>query len=139
MTDSNFPVAIMLHKAQVKKNFARLNRLIPHTKRPEVIFSTEKSQARALAQASCIESRLVTKRADIARRTLLQSVSPGGTTKVRISASSQAHRIKIRKTYFYTLAQDTATLRQLPSAACAYTWRANWQPEKSTKHHRNAR
>ncbi|KAH9367524.1 hypothetical protein HPB48_009078 [Haemaphysalis longicornis] len=76
MMDSNFPVAIMLHKAQVKKNFARLNRLIPHLQRTEVIFSTEKSQARALAQASCIKSRSVTRRADIARCTPLQSVRP---------------------------------------------------------------
>lgn len=122
--ESDCPLGIMLRKeAQVKENLARLNELIPHMGHPEVMFSA----AQVSSEDACMDfmSHVMISDeecAEIARRTVLQSACPQWhrEREMRISASIKAHRIKIRKANFDTLAQDLATPRQFSSAACAY-------------------
>ncbi|KAG0438800.1 hypothetical protein HPB47_016871 [Ixodes persulcatus] len=96
IVDSNCPLGIMLRQeAQVKENLASLDKLLPQLG-PEVMVSQDECK-------------------DIAKYTMLHRERA-----VRISASSKAHRIKIRTADFETLAKDLATPQSFKGAACSY-------------------
>ncbi|KAH9382948.1 hypothetical protein HPB48_023583 [Haemaphysalis longicornis] len=107
---------------QLKKNLARLNEPIPHMGHTEAIcgaaqISSEDACTDFMRQVIISDEDC----AEIARSPLLQNACPQWhlEREMRILASTRAHRIKVRKTNFDTLAQDLATPRQFSSAACA--------------------
>ncbi|CAN7948593.1 unnamed protein product, partial [Ixodes pacificus] len=124
IVNSNCPLGIMLRQEeQVKENLRSLNKLLPHVGQPRVIFGAED----ILSEELCDDILLAVMVSEdeckeIARETILQSACPQWhrLRAARISASSKAHRVKIRTADFDTLAKDLASPRSFKSASCSY-------------------
>ncbi|KAM7282140.1 hypothetical protein ISCGN_002290 [Ixodes scapularis] len=123
IVDSNCPLGIMLRQeAQVKENLAGLDKLLQQLG-PDVIFGAQNISCEEVCDDILLQVMVSQDECkDIAKYTMLQSACPQWHHEraARISASSKAHRIKIRTADFETLAKDLATPRSFKSAACAY-------------------
>ncbi|CAN8018927.1 unnamed protein product, partial [Ixodes persulcatus] len=113
IVDSNCPLGIMLRQeAQVKENLASLNKLLPQLG-PEVIFGAQNISSEEVCDDILLQVMVSQDECkDIAKYTMLHRERA-----VRISASSKAHRIKIRTADFETLAKDLATPQSFKGAA----------------------
>ncbi|KAM7297551.1 uncharacterized protein ISCGN_022702 [Ixodes scapularis] len=124
IVNSNCPLGIMLRQEeQVKENLKSLNKLLPRVGQPRVIFGADD----ILSEELCDDILLAVMVSEdeckeIAQETILQSACPQWhrLRAPRISASSKAHRVKIRTADFDTLAEDLASPRSFKSASCSY-------------------
>lgn len=123
IVDSNCPLGIMLRQeAQVKENLVSLDKLLSQLG-PDVIFGADNISSEEVCDDILLQVIVSEDECkDIAKDTMLQSACPQWHREraARISASSKAHRVKIRTADFETLAKDLATPRSFKSAACAY-------------------
>ncbi|CAN7946781.1 unnamed protein product, partial [Ixodes hexagonus] len=117
----NCPLGIMLRQEeQVKENLGSLDKLLPRVGQPRVIFGADD----ILSEELCDDILLAVMVSEdeckeIARETILQSACPQWHREraARISASSKAHRVKIRTADFDTLAKHLASPRSFKSAS----------------------
>ncbi|EEC18169.1 hypothetical protein IscW_ISCW013990 [Ixodes scapularis] len=120
IVDSKCPLGIMLRQeAQVKENLAGLDKLLPQLG-PEVIFGAQNISCEEVCDDILLQVMVSQDECkDIAKYTMLQSACPQWHHEraARISASSKAHRIKIRTVDFETLTKDLATPLSFKSAA----------------------
>ncbi|KAH6932633.1 hypothetical protein HPB50_008205 [Hyalomma asiaticum] len=132
--DSNCLLGIMLHQEQeIAENLADLDKVLRRLGQPSNISG---------AESIPVEEVVVTEeeRNDIAKQTILQSGCPQWhcARALRISASSKAHRIKIRQADFESLAQQLVTPRSFKSAAVHMAYQMNQLHEKNTSPKRAA-
>ncbi|XP_049274699.1 uncharacterized protein LOC125759691 [Rhipicephalus sanguineus] len=122
--DSNCPLGIMLRQEQeIAENLAHLDKVLGRLGQPSNTFGAESIPVEEVSDDFLLKVVVTEEeRSDIAKQTILQSGCPQWhcARALRISASSKAHRIKIRQADFESLAQQLVTPRSFKSAACAY-------------------
>lgn len=118
----NCPLGEMLRaQRNISDNLALLEHVLPRIGTPSPVFCASECVLDALGDFSAImmdEDECNS----VAAQTIQQSACPlwYAVRQVRLSASSQAYRIRIRLADFEALAKDLAQRKRFSSKACAY-------------------
>ncbi|KAL3218945.1 hypothetical protein MRX96_050583 [Rhipicephalus microplus] len=122
--DPNCALGIMLRQEQeIAENLAQLNKVLRRLGQPSNMFGAQSIPVEEVSDDLILQVVVTEeKRNDIAKQRILQSVCPRWhrTRALKISASTKAHRIKIRQADFESLAHQLVIPRSFKSTACSY-------------------